>query len=90
MNVFEMVILIVLVVMIAGVMKSYIERNKPKGLSGDTMDNFMDEMGLGDYVTKSTISPYLEKINALEERIKVLERIATDKGRNLSEEINRL
>ncbi|PHZ84090.1 hypothetical protein [Paremcibacter congregatus] len=90
MNPFEMVVLIVMVVMVAGVLKSFIERKKPGGQSGDMMDKFMDDMGLGDYATKSSLAPYLEKIDAMEERIRVLERIATDKKRNLADEINRL
>jgi len=32
----------------------------------------------------------LDRIDQLEERVKVLERIATDKGRNLSHEIDSL
>lgn len=36
------------------------------------------------------LKPYLEKIDALEERIRVLERIVTDKSERLSREIDEL
>lgn len=92
MNPFEMVVTIVIVVMIAGVLKSFIERNKPGGKvkSGDMMEGLMDDLGLGDYVTKSNLAPHLEKMAAMEDRIRVLERIATDKKHNLAAEINNL
>ena len=88
MGVFEMVFGIVVVVMIASVLKSFFGGRK-EGLS-ESMDNMMDEMGMGDYCTKKKIEPYLKKIDAMEERLRNLERIATDRGRNLADEIDRL
>ncbi len=90
MHVFEMVIWIVAICVIGGVIKSYLDRRKGSG-GGDMMDEMMMDMGMGEnYYSKAKMDPYLAKIDALEERVRVLERIATDKGHALAEEINRL
>lgn len=91
MHVFEMVVLIVAIGVIGGIIKSYIERKDPK-MSKNMMDDLMNDLGMGDdgYCSKKELAPFIEKFTALEERIQVLERIATDKGRNLASEIDNL
>ncbi|VAX06614.1 FIG00636713: repeated hypothetical protein [hydrothermal vent metagenome] len=89
MHVFEMVVLIVAIVVIGGLIKSYFERNKVGG-SSDAFDDLMHEFGLSDYYSKKEVDVYIKKIEAMEQRIQVLERIATDKGRDLADEIDNL
>ena len=89
MNPFEMVIWIVAIVMVASILKSYITRGK-SDMPEDMMDTMMHSMGMDDYYSKKKIDPYLKRIDEMEERIRILERIATDKSRNLADEINRL
>lgn len=90
MQVFEMVVLIVAICVFGNIIRSYFNRGKPD--DSDAMrESFMEDMGLETpYYTKNKIDPYLVKIDAMEERIQVLERIATDKGRNLASEIDNL
>lgn len=91
MQLFEMVVWIVAISVIGGVIKSYLDRRKGSDGGGDMMDAMMNDLGFGEnYYDKAKIDPYLTKIDALEERVRVLERIATDKGHALAEEINRL
>ncbi|WP_417320458.1 hypothetical protein [Emcibacter sp.] len=89
MNAFEMVVVIVLVVSIASVIKHWI---KPGKVETDLdLDELLGDLGLGDdYLSKSQMQPHLERIRKLEERVQVLERIATDKGANLAREIDNL
>lgn len=89
MNPFEMVIWIVVIVTVAGIIKSFINRGKPD-MPEDVMDNMLHNLGMDDYYSKKKIDPYLQRIDKMEERIRILERIATDKSRNLADEINRL
>ncbi len=44
----------------------------------------------GDYYSKKEVDVYIKKIETMEQRIQVLERIATDKGRGLADEIDSL
>ncbi|MFQ5534608.1 MAG: hypothetical protein ACE5EM_07300 [Sphingomonadales bacterium] len=78
MNPFEMVVAIVLITVIGGVIRS-----KLKHQSGnpDKFEGYLDEAG---------VTGQLQKIDQLEERIKVLERIVTDKNRSLADEIDNL
>ena len=71
-------------------MNKVYRKPKPKVEGSENGDEMMD-MGMGEnYYSKAKMDPYLAKIDALEERVRVLERIATDKGHALAEEINRL
>jgi len=72
MHVFEMVAIISVVAIIAGLMKEWLKRNQtpPVDLSG--------------------IESRLDKLEALQERIEVLEAIVTDKGYDLKREIDNL
>lgn len=74
MNQYTMVVLIVLAVMSAGVFKHWAKLQQQK------------LQARGDKADKAT----QERIDALEERVKVLERIATDKSHRLKEEIDAL
>ena len=89
MNPFEMVVIIVLIVMGAGVVKNWLKA-KENGARLD-LGTLAEDLGLAeDYYSKSQIKPYLDRIEGLEERIKVLERIVTDKSHNLAKEIDEL
>ncbi len=85
MDPFKMVVFIVLIVSIAGVLKSYFDRG---GRSG----NFMSDLGLdemwGD--DPSAVGDHIKKIDELEQRIQVLERIVTSKNYDLKREIDDL
>ncbi|WP_321397491.1 hypothetical protein [Emcibacter sp.] len=86
---FEMVVLIVLIVMAAGILKNWL-RAKENGAKLD-LGTLAHDLGLDDdYYSKNQIKPYLDRIEGLEERIKVLERIVTDKSHNLAKEIDSL
>ncbi len=86
MNVFEMVVLIVVVSAGASVLKSYFKRKN----AADS-ENFMDNLGeTVDARVSNTLTPCMQKITALEERIQILERIVTDKNHNLAAKIDNL
>ncbi len=89
MHVFEMVVLIVGIVVIGGLIKSYFERNNANGTTG-ALDDLMHDLGMSDYYSKKEVDVFIKKIEAMEQRIQVLERIATDKGRDLADEIDSL
>lgn len=85
MDPFKMVVFIVLIVSIAGVLKSYFDR-------GDKGTSFMSELGLdeswgGD---PTEVGKHIKKIDELEQRIQVLERIVTTKNYDLKREIDDL
>jgi len=89
MHVFEMVVWIVAICVIGGIIKSYFDRKKtdrPENI----MDEVMNELGLGEYYSKTEVDSFIKKFETMEKRIQVLERIATDKGRNLASEIDNL
>jgi len=73
MNVFEMVALIVIVTMVAGVVRSHHRTKEAQAMRQTGPD-------------EDTAA----RINALEERVRVLERITTDKRHRLADEIDRL
>ncbi len=75
MNPFEMVVLIVAIVMIAGVLKSRVggRRERDPDPSGDPENRRLRE-----------------EVKELKERLHVLERIATDRENGLSREIDEL
>ncbi len=79
MHVFEMVVLIVAISVVGGIIMKYIER-KPTDISKDSLNDMMQGMD----------TVYMEKFRALEQRVQVLERIATDKGVTLASEIDNL
>ncbi|MFC7048948.1 hypothetical protein [Emcibacter nanhaiensis] len=89
MQVFEMVVLIVLIVFVASIIKQWLKAKQNGGKIN--LDDLAHDLGLADdYYSKQQIKPYLDRIEGLEERIKVLERIVTDKSHNLAQEIDKL
>lgn len=87
MGVFEMIVLIVLIGAITSVVKHYLGVRD----TDFDADELMSSMGLEDGgYSKKKLKPYLDRINQLEERVKVLERIATDKKHSLADEIDGL
>ncbi len=78
MDTFEFVITIVAIVLFFSLFREFIRRRQG---SAKAWDEWLEDSGLeiGD-----------ERLEALERRVEVLERIATDKKRTLSEEIDRL
>lgn len=84
-----MVVWIVAISIFGGVLTRYL-KGKERGVDYD-LDKLAEALGLSDgSYTKKNMQPYLDRIDKLEERVKVLERIATDKGRNLADEIDNL
>jgi len=85
MDPFKMVIFIVLIVSIAGVLKSYFDR-------GGRGSDFASALGLdeimGDDLTG--VGQHIRKIDELEKRIQVLERIVTSGKYDLKREIDEL
>lgn len=89
MNPFEMVIGIVLIATIGSLIGRYIHARYGGGSARSHGADHSDwDWGMG--YSKDELKPYLEKIDALEERIRVLERIVTDRGERLSREIDEL
>ena len=90
MHVFEFVLVIVAICMIGGVLKSYFNRRNPGDLK-EKLYALLGEMDFDmDYYSKKKLDPYLKKIEAMEQRIRNLEKIATDPRRNLADEIDNL
>lgn len=85
MDPFKMVVFIVLIVSMAGVLKAYFDRGG-KGV------NFMSELGLDDTWGEdpAAVGDHIRKIDELEKRIQVLERIVTSKNYDLKREIDDL
>ena len=75
MNPFEMIVIIVLICVGAGVVNHYF-RMKANRQADAASDADMDRV--------------LGEVNRLKERVRVLEKIATDQERQLSEEIRKL
>jgi len=84
MQVFEMVVLIVAIGVIGGIISDYLKRKTVIEKAA-----MADGMGV-DGQTKKKLDIYLRKFEDMEKRIQVLERIATDKGRDLANEIDSL
>lgn len=82
MNPFEMVIGIVLIVMIASVLKT-----RYRAKHGIIADEDGNEKMIGSHHAPQDTSRLKDEIDALKERIQVLERIATDN--NSANDINR-
>ena len=88
MNVFEMIVIIVVVSTLGSAVMYWI---KAKHGGQFDVDELSSELGLSDsYCSKKQMKACLARIDQLEERIRVLERIATDKGTNLAREIDGL
>lgn len=90
---FEMVVYIVLIGVAGGVIGKMIAARH--GGEDDTGNNGNHPRRRGHAWgspnnSQEDLKPYLEKIDALEERIRVLERIVTDKSERLSREIDDL
>ncbi|PCI32451.1 MAG: hypothetical protein COB54_06810 [Alphaproteobacteria bacterium] len=89
MTLWSMIVAVVAISVLGGIVIQYL-KGKEMGVDYD-LDKLSEALGLSDgYMSKNKLKPYLERIDQLEERVKVLERIATDKGRTLSDEIDRL
>lgn len=85
------IILIVAMTMVTAIITEWLKRGRhsggDKGLSEGMFEELMSDLGLED---KSEIKDFKKKIKSLEERVQVLEKIATDKKHSLAEEIDRL
>lgn len=77
MGVFEMVVLIVLIATIGEVLK---HRSKMRGRM-DGLEKRLEELG---------VAKQLRRVDELEERVRTLERIATDRAHRLDREIGAL
>lgn len=89
MHVFEMVVLIVLIAVIGSIASRYLDRRKGDGNGYDWMGlgDGDDPLGLGLGPGKGVS---LERLEKLEERVAVLEKIITDRNYDLKEEFERL
>lgn len=88
---FEMVVWIVVICTLGSVIGKYLHAKHSKDGKESQPDWSNWDWGMGDPgYSKKELKPYLEKIDALEERIRVLERIVTDKSGRLSREIDEL
>ena len=94
---FEMVVYIVLISVAGGIIGKMIAAKHGGG--GDEAGNRGNQPGGSrrrrhpwgpNHNQQEDLKPYLEKIDALEERIRVLERIVTDKSERLKREIDEL
>ena len=90
MTLWSMIVWVVALSVLGGIVMQYL-KGKEKGVDYD-LDILAEKLGLSDGggYSKKKLQPYLDRIDQLEERVKVLERIATDKGRNLADEIDDL
>ena len=94
---FEMVVYIVLISVAGGIIGKMIAAkhggggDEPKDSSGQGRGPRGRRHAWGPrQKDREDLKPYLEKIDALEERIRVLERIVTDKSERLKREIDEL
>ena len=87
MHVFEMVVLIVLIGAIASIVSRYLDRKKGDGPDWLGMGDGDDPLGMGLGGGKGVS---LERLEKLEERVAVLEKIITDRNYDLNEEFERL
>lgn len=85
MDPFKMVVFIVLIVSIAGILKSYFER-------GGKGADFMRDLGLDESWGEDLgeVGAHIKKIDELEKRVQVLERIVTSKNYDLKRKIDDL
>jgi hypothetical protein len=77
MNPFEMVVIIVLIVTLGGVLKHWV----------GTKHRFED---LEEQLKRTGVADQLKRIDLLEERVRTLERIVTDRSERLRNEIDSL
>lgn len=82
MDFWSAIVIIVVISVVGGIVSQHLKNTREGARKG------LDQKG--DFEREDKLKPYLERIDQLEDRVKVLERIATDKGRNLSDEIDRL
>lgn len=88
MGLWDMIVMVVLIGAVVSVAKFYFASKHGTEASSGTI---WDELGLSDSTpAERDVTKHLDRIRALEERVKVLERIATDKGQNLKDQINSL
>ncbi len=87
MHVFEMVVLIVLIGAVASIVTKYMDRRKEDLPDWLGMGDGEDPLGLGLGGGKGVS---LERLEKLEERVAVLEKIITDRNYDLKEEFERL
>lgn len=98
MNPFEMVVIIVLICTVGGIIAKILQPRSAEGV--DVNGNCSPRRGpwrhhghaWGTPNGTQTVDmkPYVAKIEALEERIRVLERIVTDKSERLKRELDEL
>lgn len=84
MNVYEMVAMVVVFSVVGGVIKQYLQRHRYTGPEEKIDEIITQKMNGVDF------EKILKTMLAMEDRIQVLERIATDKGVALKSEINNL
>ena len=80
------VLIIVVMGMVTGIIMEWLKRGRNQS-SGLNINKLVSELGLDDV---DGFKKYREKIANLEERVQVLEKLATDKKHNLADEIDRL
>ncbi len=85
MHVFEMVVLIVLIGGVVSLVSKYMDRKGGSDMLGLGDDGDPFGLGLG-----SSNSVSLERLEQLEERVAVLEKIVTDRNYDLKNEFDRL
>lgn len=78
---YEFIVAIVAIVMVTGLLKSWIKVKHETNRNGVNLE---DELG------KLGVASQLAKVDELEKRVRVLEKLATDKKRNLADEIDDL
>ncbi|NOZ67079.1 MAG: hypothetical protein GXP00_11405 [Alphaproteobacteria bacterium] len=89
MSLWSMIVWVVALSVLGGIVMQYL-KGKERGVDYD-LDKLADALGLSDgKAGEKKLKSCLDRIDQLEERVKVLERIATDKGRNLADVIDRL
>ena len=87
MHVFEMVVLIVLIGGVVSIVTKYMDGKGRSAADMLGMGDDDDPLGLG-LGSKNSVS--LERLEKLEERVAVLEKIITDRNYDLNEEFDRL
>lgn len=80
------IITIVAMAMVTGIVMQWMKRGRGKS-GGLNIDKLMNDLGLED---SDDIAVYKKKIVDLEQRVQVLEKLATAKKHTLADEIDRL
>ena len=81
MQVFEFIIVLVVIVFGANLIRTKMSHQTKSKVSEDGLKEQLDALGVADQ---------LKKVDALEQRVRVLEKLATDKRGHLADEIDRL